>query len=514
VALKEADVDEAWAMVERAAQKGGVRTLKDLFADERDRLARLVVREGPLRFDFSKTHLSPALLDAFLRLADAAGLAARRDALFAGEIVNPTEGRAAEHSAERGQGAPESVAQAARFHARMRALIDAIEADAFGPVRHILHIGIGGSALGPDLLVDALGRGDTRYEAAVVSNVDGAALEEATARFDPHATLIVIASKTFTTAETMLNAASALDWMRGAGVLDPYGRVVALTAAPLEAIAFGVDETRILPFSESVGGRYSLWSSIGFPAALALGWDAFETMLEGAAAMDRHFRLAPPHANAPLLAAFVDRLYANLRGAETRAVFAYDERLRLLPSYLQQLEMESNGKSVRLDGSPLGRAAAPIVWGGVGTDAQHAVFQLLHQGSALVPTEFVACVEPGHTLDPEHHRQLLTNCFAQGAALMAGKGSDDPHRLYPGDRPSTTILLDRLDPPALGALLAFYEHRTFANAVLLGINPFDQFGVELGKQMARAMDGEGDAPKFDPSTRALLAAAFGEEESA
>ena len=201
---------------------------------------------------------------------------------------------------------------------------------------------------------------------------------------------------------------------------------IALTAAPEKAIEFGVDETRILPFSESVGGRYSLWSSIGFPAALALGWDAFESLLEGAAAMDRHFRFAPLEANAPVLAAFVDRYYANVRGAETRAVFAYDERLRLLPSYLQQLEMESNGKSVRLDGTPVGRATAPIVWGGVGTDAQHAVFQLLHQGTHLVPVEFVAAIEPGDRLAEDHHRQLLINCFAQGAALMSGRPSDDP----------------------------------------------------------------------------------------
>jgi glucose-6-phosphate isomerase len=485
----------------------GIRSasLRNLFAAEPDRLERLVVEEGEIRFDFSKTHLNAELLAAFLDLAEAAELILHRDALFAGGIVNPTEDRAAEHTAERGEGAPDSVADAARFHARMRTLVDAIEAEAFGAVRHILHVGIGGSALGPDLLIDALGRGAGRYDSAVVSNVDGAALDEALRRFDPHATLLVIASKTFTTTETMLNARSALQWMDEGGVTDPYGKVIALTAGPEKAIEFGVDETRILPFSETVGGRYSLWSSIGFPAALALGWEAFETLLEGAAAMDRHFRLAPLERNAPVLAAFVDRYYANIRAAETRAVFAYDERLRLLPSYLQQLEMESNGKSVRLDGSPTGRMTSPIVWGGVGTDAQHAVFQLLHQGTHLVPVEFVACLEPGHNLAPEHHRQLLVNCFAQGAALMAGRQSDDPHRTYPGDRPSTTILLEGLDPRTIGALIAFYEHRTFANAMLLGINPFDQFGVELGKEMAKALDSDGEGGiEFDPSTEALI----------
>jgi glucose-6-phosphate isomerase len=496
---------DAWI----ALQSAPAATLAELFEAEPDRLSRLVVEESGIRFDFAKTHLSRGLIDSFLSLAEQTGLARGRDSMFAGGEANPTEARAAEHSAERGQGAPESVAAAAALRVRMRALVDAIEAEAFGPIRHILHLGIGGSALGPHLVIDALGRRAGRYEAAIVSNVDGAALEQALAEFDPAATLLVIASKTFTTTETMLNARSALQWLEQGGVEDPYGRAVALTASPEKAIGFGIDETRILPFSEAVGGRYSLWSSVGFSAALALGWDAFESLLEGAAAMDRHFRFAPLAANAPVLAAFADLYYANLRGAETRAVFAYDERLRLLPSYLQQLEMESNGKSVRLDGSAADRRA-PIVWGGVGTDAQHAVFQLLHQGPHLVPVEFVAAIEPGDNLAGEHHRQLLVNCFAQGAALMRGRPSDDPHRAYPGDRPSTTILLDRLDPPTLGALIAFYEHRVFASAALLGINPFDQFGVELGKEIAKALDA-GDAPDFDPSTRALLERAFGED---
>jgi glucose-6-phosphate isomerase len=499
-------MNDAWGAVERSEK----RPLLQLFNADASRVQQLTVEEAGIRFDFSKTHLDRELVEAFAALAEAQDLAGAREALFAGKEINVTERRAAEHSAERGQGAPESVARAQALHARMRALIDAIEAEAFGPVRHILHVGIGGSALGPDFVVDALGRDAGRYDVAVVSNVDGAALDEAVADFDPETTLLVIASKTFTTSETMLNARSALAWMEEGGVSDPYGRVIALTASPERAIEFGVDETRVLPFSETVGGRYSLWSSIGFPAALALGWSAFEELLEGAAAMDRHFRLAPLERNAPVLAAFVDRYYANVRGAETRAVFAYDERLRLLPSYLQQLEMESNGKSVKVDGSLVGRATSQITWGGVGTDAQHAVFQLLHQGTHLVPVEFVASVEPGHHLDPEHHRQLLVNCFAQGAALMAGRKSDDPARSYSGDRPSTTILLDRVDPGTVGALIAFYEQRTFANAVLLGINPFDQFGVELGKEMAKAIDGEG--LEFDPSTEALIARAFGDAE--
>ena len=485
--------------------------LRTVFSTDPDRLSRYVLTQGPIRFDWSKTHLSETLMDCFVDLAEECNVAGWRDAMFAGDAVNSTEGRAAEHGAERGEGAADSVARARMLHGRMRALIDAIEAGALGEIRHILHIGIGGSALGPDLIIDALDGDGIRYDVAIVSNVDGTALERAMDSFDPEYTLIAIASKTFTTSETMLNAASAINWMVEGGVDDPYGRVIALTASPEKAMEWGVDETRILPFAESVGGRYSLWSSIGFPAALSLGWDAFESLLEGAAAMDRHFRLSPPTENAPLIAAFVDQYYARVLGCQTRALFAYDERLKLLPSYLQQLEMESNGKSVKRDGTPVDGPTAPITWGGVGTDAQHAVFQLLHQGTILTPVEFIASIEPGHSLDPAHHRALLVNCFAQGAALMRGKDNDaDPARAYPGNRPSTTILIDDVTPEALGALIAFYEHRTFANAVLMGINPFDQFGVELGKEIAKSIEANGPTG-FDPSTMALIDLALGGE---
>jgi glucose-6-phosphate isomerase len=481
--------------------------LVDLFDADPDRLATFSLDVAGIHFDWSKTHLTAEAMTAFAALAEAQDLTGKRDAMFGGAAVNVTENRPVEHTAERGEGKAESVATARQFHARMRTLIDAIEGGALGEVRHVLHVGIGGSALGPHLLIDALGREDKRYDVAIVSNVDGTALEDVFDRFDPAATLLVIASKTFTTTETMLNADSVLGWMTEHGVEDPYGRVIALTAAPDKAVEWGVDETRVLPFSEGVGGRYSLWSSIGFPAAIGLGWGAFEELLEGAAEMDRHFRLAPLHQNAPAIAAFADLYYTQVRGAETRAPFAYDERLRLLPSYLQQLEMESNGKSVRIDGQPVGRPTAAITWGGVGTDAQHAVFQLLHQGTHLVPVEFVAVIEQFDTLNEDHHRQLLLNAFAQGAALMKGKQVDDPARSYSGDRPSSTLLLDQLDPRTLGALIAFYEHRVFVNGVLLGINSFDQFGVELGKEMAKeAAKGGGD---FDPSTTDLIRRAFG-----
>ena len=487
------DTDTLWQAIEKAEPSH----LTDLFDADPDRLERLTVEEAGLYFDYSKTHLDAGLIDAFVDLAEAQDLAGKRDALFAGEAVNASEGRAAEHMAQRGQGAPDSVALANALHMRMRALIDAIEAGALGEIRHILHLGIGGSALGPDFVIDALGREDPAYDVAVVSNVDGVALEGPFHLFDPEYTLVVIASKSFTTAETMLNAESTVQWLRNAGIADPYGQMVALTADPDKAVEFGIDETRVLPFPETVGGRYSLWSSIGFPIALALGWEAFEQLLEGAAAMDRHFRFTDWRENAPVLAAFADLYYAQARGAETRAVFPYDERLRLLAPYLQQLEMESNGKASD-------RATAAIVWGGVGTDAQHAVFQLLHQGTHLVPAEFVAVAEAGDHRDPAHHEQLLVNCFAQGSALMTGRASDDADRNFPGDRPSSTILIETLDPASLGALLAFYEHRTFANAALLGINPFDQFGVELGKDIARAIADDEDALTLDPSTRALI----------
>jgi glucose-6-phosphate isomerase len=480
--------------------------LAELFDSDPDRVAKLSGRielgETGVLFDWSKTHLDDALLDHFEALAEAAGFAGMRHKLFAGEVVNPTEDRAAEHSALRGVGKDASVEEAHALRDRMEALVRAIHDGALGEVRHLIHIGIGGSALGPALAVDALGRDLPLCDVHVVSNIDGQALEEAFEACDPATTLLAVASKTFTTIETMTNAASALAWLEQNGVSDAFGRVIALTADPGKAVEWGVDETRVLPFATSVGGRYSLWSSIGFPIALAIGWDEFEAFLAGAAAVDEHFRDTDGRANLPLRAAFADLYYARVRRAESRAVFAYDERLRLFPDYLQQLEMESNGKSVTATGEPVDGPTAPITWGGVGTDAQHAVFQLLHQGTHLVPVDFVASIAPGDALDPAHHRILLMNCFAQGAALMAGQPSDDPARAYPGNRPSATILCDDIDPATLGALIAFHEHRTFANAVLMGINPFDQFGVELGKAIAKKIEAGG--AQFDASTEALL----------
>ena len=479
-----------------------VQTLSRLFEEEPDRLSRLSFELGGAYFDWSKTHLDNGLIEAFTEIARESGFDAAREELFTGGIVNSSEGRPAEHVAERGNGSAEAVDLATARRERVRAIVDAVEGEAFGELTGILHIGIGGSVLGPALLVDALGRNAPGLDVRFLSNIDGQAVDDSVADLDPHTTLIVVVSKTFTTAETLANMNAALAWLRDNGVEDPEGRLIAVTAQPDNALKQGIDETRILQFAEGVGGRYSLWSAVGVSAAFALGWDAFEELLEGAAEMDRHFRFTEPAKNVPLIAAFADQLYVQRLKCQTRALFAYDERLRLLPDYLQQLEMESNGKSVKKDGSPVERPTAPVTWGGTGTDAQHAVFQLLHQGSWTIPIEFVACRESEDEQDPEHHRQLLLNCFAQGAALMQGKQSDDPQRSYEGNRPSATVLLDRLDARTLGALLAFYEHRTFANAVLLGINPFDQFGVELGKQIANSLAAGGG--EFDPSTRALM----------
>ena len=484
--------------------QSSTKTLEELFAVEPDRLSQLSFEAAGIYFDWSKTHLDQRLIGEFAARADEMGFAQKRDALFTGEIVNPSEGRPATHIAERGSGASDDVDLATARRQRMRALVDTIEAGAFGDVTGILHIGIGGSVLGPALLVDALGRHSSAFNVRFLSNIDGAAFDDTIKPLDPATTLVVVASKTFTTLETLANLNAARAWLREAAVDDPDGRLIAVTAKPEAALAQGIDETRILQFGESVGGRYSLWSSVGVTAALALGWDAFETLLEGAAEMDRHFRFAEPADNVPLIAAFADRLYVEQLGCQTRARFAYDERLRLLPFYLQQLEMESNGKSVTTDGEPVDQPTAPVTWGGTGTDAQHAVFQLLHQGTVLTPVEFVAVAEGDDAQDPKHHRLLLLNAFAQGAALMQGRSSDDRQRSYSGNRPSSTVLLQRLDAHSLGALIAFYEHRTFANAVLLGINPFDQFGVELGKEIAKKLADDAAHSDLDSSTRALI----------
>ena len=494
-----------------AALAAALPPIASLFDAEPQRLSSLSLAVAGVHFDFAKLSASADVLAALHDLAMAADLACWSDRLFAGAIVNPSENRAATHVAERGMGNAADNAAAAAGQAAIRAVVDAVRSE---DVSDVVHIGIGGSALGPALLVDALGRDGDGPAVHIVANIDGEALARALALCDPLRTRIIIVSKTFTTTETMTNATTALAWLAAAGVVDPHGRCIAVTAAPEKARAFGAGA--VLPFAETVGGRYSLWSAVGLPLALRCGWPVWQALHAGAAAMDAHFRDAPAAANAPTLAGLLDVWAARYQGQAVRGVFAYDERLRLLPAFLQQLEMESNGKRVTRDGEPVTAPTAAVTWGGTGTDAQHAVFQLLHQGTVVGPVEFVAVRTPGHDLPATHHRQLLANCFAQGAALMAGRSFADALALcngdpvlaaaksFPGNRPSATLLLDRLDAATLGALLAFYEHRTFVAAVVMGINPFDQMGVELGKEMATAVLA-GTGSGFDPSTTALMA---------
>jgi len=509
--MTDTDTDLRLRQMARAPQPN----IAGLFDAEPDRLARLSIDVAGIHMDFSKLAVTAEVQALLLDAALAADLPGWRERLFSGAIVNPSEHRAATHIAERGSGAAADVAAAAHGQTLLRDVVTAVRGE---DVTDIIHIGIGGSALGPALLLDALGRDGTKESGGprchIVANIDGEAMARVLPQCDPARTRIVIVSKTFTTTETMTNAATAMDWLAAAGVDNPRGKAIAVTAAPAKAAAWGAGA--VLPFAETVGGRYSLWSAVGIPLALRCGWPTWEALLAGATAMDAHFETAPLDRNAPVLAALFDVWAAHYCGAATRAVFAYDERLRLLMAFLQQLEMESNGKRVTRDGAPVDGLTAAVTWGGTGTDAQHAVFQLLHQGTVIGPTEFVAVRTPGHAMPATHHRQLLANCFAQGAALMAGRSFEaalalsggDPAlaaaKTFPGNRPSATLLLDRLDPATLGSLLAFYEHRTFAGAVLLGINPFDQWGVELGKEMAIAALG-GSGAGFDASTADLMA---------
>ncbi|MCC8445290.1 glucose-6-phosphate isomerase, partial [Xanthomonas translucens] len=383
---------------------------------------------------------------------------------------------------------------------RMRALIQAL---AQTDVTDIVSVGIGGSDLGPRLVADALRPFEgARFRVHFVSNVDGAAMQRTLATLDPARTAGVLISKTFGTQETLLNGQILRDWLGGSE------RLYAVSANPERAAkAFDIAASRVLPMWDWVGGRYSLWSAVGFPIALAIGADGFEQLLAGAAQFDAHALNAPLARNVAVLHALTTLWNRNVLGYATQAVMTYDQRLALLPAYLQQLVMESLGKRVRLDGSPVQADTVPVWWGGAGTDVQHSFFQALHQGTSVVPADFIGCIRND---DPYtvNHQALLANLLAQTEALANGQGSDDPHRDYPGGRPSTLILLDALTPQALGALIAMYEHSVYVQSVIWGINAFDQFGVELGKQLASqllpALQGE-TTEVADPVTRAVLA---------
>ena len=489
------------------ARRSTERSIPELIAADPGRVDTLSVAAGPLRATFARQRYDRAALDALLSIADDADLQGAMRALLGGDTVNPTEQRAALHTALRGVAvdtpvARQAYADAAAARTRMRALVDGLAAT---DVTDIVSIGIGGSDLGPRLVADALALPGARFRVHYLSNVDGAAAQRVLAGIDPARTAAILVSKTFGTQETLLNGAIVRDWLGDHATRDG-GRLFGVSANVERAAAFGIDPGRILPMWDWVGGRYSLWSAVGFPIALAVGMDRFEALLAGAAAFDRHVLEAPAASNLAMLHALTAVWNRNGLGAASHAVLPYDERLRLLPAYLQQLVMESLGKRTRLDGSPVPADTVPVWWGGTGTDVQHSFFQALHQGTNTLSADFIGVAEPGHPHDANRDA-LHANLLAQAEALANGQASDDPHRHYPGGTPSTVLLLDALTPESLGALLALYEHSTYLQGVLWGINPFDQFGVELGKQLANKLLPAiaGETTPDDPVTAALLA---------
>ncbi|MGX0877711.1 glucose-6-phosphate isomerase [Roseovarius sp. MBR-154] len=523
-------VCEMWTEVEHAAEAAVGRSIAGLF-ELPGRAEAFSVRFDGMLLDYSKTAMDAAARDALLRLAGAAGVAERRAAMFDGQPINEAEGRAVLHTALRNLSGGAVTVEGADImpgihatRARMAAFAEEIRQ---GPITDVINIGIGGSHLGPEMAVRALKPYHDGPRGHFVSNVDGADIADTLRGLDPVTTLVIVASKTFTTIETMTNAATARAWMEGAGV-DPGPHFAAVSSALEKTADWGIDPERVFGFGDYVGGRYSVWGPIGLPLMIAIGAERFEEFLAGAEGMDRHFRDAAPLENMPVMLALVGLWHHQAMGYATRAVLPYDQRLARLPAYLQQLEMESNGKRVHMDGTPLTRPAGPVVWGEPGTNGQHAFYQLIHQGTAVVPCEFLVAAE-GHERDlAHHHRLLVANCLAQSEALMRGRSMDEAralmreagltgaelerqaaHRVFPGNRPSVTLVYDRLTPRRLGQIVALYEHRVFVEGVILGINSFDQWGVELGKvlanELAPVLSGAADGAGKDGSTRALVA---------
>lgn len=483
------------------ATRLGGKPLQGLIAADPARASDFALRVGPLYANFARQRYDRAALEELFAFAEAADLAGALKKLFDGTPVNATEGRAALHTALRVELSAEPIvhdayAQAAKVRKRMR---DRIEALAASDVTDIVSVGIGGSDLGPRLVVDALASSAGRFRVHFLSNVDGSAAQRVLAGLDPKYTAAILISKTFGTQETLLNGSIVRDW------IGNDERVYAVSANVQRAGEFGIAPERILPMWDWVGGRYSLWSAVGFPIALAIGMDGFEALLSGAAEMDLHALSAASRHNLPVWHALTAVWNRNALGAATQAVLPYDERLKLLPNYLQQLVMESLGKSARLDGTALHEQTVPVWWGGAGTDTQHSFFQALHQGTQVVPADFIGVVR-GDDPYADNRKALLANLLAQTEALANGLSNDDPHRAYAGNRPSTLILLDALTPQSLGMLIALYEHSVYLQSVLWGINAFDQFGVELGKHVASrllpALNGQAEAD--DPVTRELL----------
>ena len=516
--------------------------MRDLFAADPKRFQRFSVQDGDLLLDFSKNRITADTFGLLMDLAHAADVAVWRDRMWAGERINSTENRAVLHTALRAAAdhavlldGTNVMVQVQAVLDRMRVFSDRVRSgDWLGatglPIRTVVNIGIGGSDLGPAMVVEALTpyqRPDLRV--LFVSNVDGSAIFETLQQCDPATTLFIVASKTFTTQETIANATTARDWLvKALGAAAIPKHFVALSTNRDKVTQFGIDPDHMFEFWDWVGGRFSLWSSIGLSIAVAVGFERFAQLLAGARRMDRHFRTRPLDQNMPVILALLGIWNLNFLGASTQAILPYDQHLRRLPAYLQQLDMESNGKGVSRDGQPVKTTTGPVVFGDAGTNGQHAFYQLIHQGTHLIPCDFLVAATSLTPLDP-HHRLILANALAQPEALMTGKSLDEskaeltaegrspaeidalaPHRVFPGNRPTNTLLYKQLDPETLGMILALYEHKVFVQGIIWGIDSFDQWGVELGKTLAKTILSELTAPhpagNHDSSTNGLIAA--------
>ncbi|WP_317933077.1 glucose-6-phosphate isomerase [Halioxenophilus sp. WMMB6] len=510
-------------------------TLVSLLAEDPDRVDHFSLEVGPLYLDYSKCHLDAPARDALWQLAEEAGLPAAIQRLLAGEHVNNTEQRPALHTALRSPSlsADDKNTIVAQTQAKVAEFVERLHTGAWlgytgRAITDVVNIGIGGSDLGPRMVVTAL----SNYQAArprvhFVANIDGADLSDQIANLNPETTLFIVASKSFSTLETRENALAARQWLQDSGCSQALlcQHFVAVSSNVPTAVEFGISEDNIFPMWDWVGGRYSLWSAIGLPIAIALGMKQFKELLAGAELMDTHFSQAPMAANMPVTLALLTFWYSAALNYQSQAILPYAQRLSRLPAYLQQLDMESLGKSVTVSGAPLADDSGLILWGTEGTNGQHSFHQLLHQGTRKVLVDFIACAQPMSVLD-NHHTYLLANCIGQGQALLAGKSlaeakaellsagkSPDeadrlaPHKVIPGNRPSNTLILDQLNPHSLGALIALYEHKVYCLGVLWNLNPFDQWGVELGKQLGAAvypaLTGQAIPETWDASTRAL-----------
>ena len=512
-----------WQALKQLQQETASDRIKDYFTADPQRFEKMSLRVGGLFLDYSKHHISDTVLAKLLELADHSALVQRRAQMFSGDIINVTEDRPVLHAALRNLSdspvmvdGKDVMPEIRRSWEQLRQFADAVRSGEWKGfsgkrIKDVVNIGIGGSDLGPNMACRALLKHrHPELGFHFVSNVDGAHIQKVLARLDPASTLFIVSTKTFSTQETLLNAKTARRWfVEQAGEdADVGAHFVAASTNKKAAMAFGVREENVFEFWAWVGGRYSMWSSIGLPIALSVGFDGFMEMLQGAYEMDQHFLSAPFDRNMPVLMALVGIWNLNFKGAETQAIVPYDQALHQLPAFLQQLDMESNGKSVDIFGHPVDYKTGPIVWGQTGSNGQHAFFQLLHQGTRYVPIDFIASLKPEPGVE-EHHFALLTNMLAQANAFMEGSqtgGRLDPYSC-PGNRPSSVLLLDELTPKNLGALIALYEHKVFVQGVIWNINSFDQWGVELGKRIAGEISDRLDTQTqdFDASTQGLLA---------